>query len=41
MPRAESTYDRLVTLPLWPGMSDADVNDVVRAVQRVVAAYRA
>jgi len=39
-PHAESTYDRLVTLPLWPGMTDHDVSDVVLAVNRVVAAYR-
>ena len=39
-PIAESSYDRLVTLPLWPGMTDRDVSDVVCAVRRVVAAYR-
>jgi perosamine synthetase len=39
-PRAESAYDRLVTLPLWPGMTDADLNDVVRAVERVMAAFQ-
>ena len=38
-PRAESAYDRLVTLPLWPGMTDGDLNDVVRAVERVMAAF--
>jgi perosamine synthetase len=40
-PHAEAAYDRLVTLPLWPGMTDADLNDVVEAVTRVVDAYRA
>ena len=39
-PVAEDAYDRLVTLPLWPGMTDDDVNDVVEAVTRVVHAYR-
>lgn len=40
-PNAEDAYDRLVTLPLWPGMTDHDVDDVVEAVTRVVQAYRA
>jgi UDP-4-amino-4,6-dideoxy-N-acetyl-beta-L-altrosamine transaminase len=39
-PVAEAAYERLVSLPIWPGMSDADVMDTVRAVQKVVAAYR-
>jgi perosamine synthetase len=39
-PRAESAYDRLLTLPLWPGMTDRDVSDVVVALNRVVAAHR-
>jgi perosamine synthetase len=39
-PIAEQAYDRLLSLPLWQGMTDADVNDVVTAVERVVSAYR-
>jgi perosamine synthetase len=39
-PVAEAAYQRMITLPLFPGMSDADVADVVRAVRKVVAAYR-
>lgn len=39
-PIAERMYDRLLTLPLWPGMTDADVSDVITAVRKVVAAYR-
>lgn len=39
-PQAENAYDRLVTLPLWPGMTDRDVSDVVEAVTRVVDTYR-
>lgn len=39
-PVAEDAYDRLVTLPIWPGMTDRDVDDVVCAVHRVVEAYR-
>lgn len=40
-PEAESAYERMLTLPLWPGMTDADVDDVVEAVGKVISAYRA
>jgi dTDP-4-amino-4,6-dideoxygalactose transaminase len=30
----------MITLPIWPGMEDQDVDDVVTAVRRVVEAYR-
>lgn len=39
-PVAEAAYERLISLPLWAGMTDADVDDVVAAVKKVVAAYR-
>lgn len=39
-PVAEDAYERMLTLPLWPGMSDDDVADVVEAVRKVCAAYR-
>jgi perosamine synthetase len=39
-PIAEQAYDEMITLPIWPGMQDADVGDVVAAVHRVVEAYR-
>lgn len=39
-PVAESAYERLLSLPIWPGMSDADVADTVRAMRKVLAAYR-
>lgn len=39
-PVAEDAYDRLVTLPIFPAMTDADVADVVTAVERVADAYR-
>jgi perosamine synthetase len=35
-PNAEQAYDRILTLPLFPGMSDTDVDDVVRAVTGVL-----
>lgn len=39
-PVAESAYERLISLPIWPGMTDADVSDAVVAVRKVLAAYR-
>lgn len=39
-PVAESVYDRLISLPLFPHMTDQDVQDVITAVQRIVAYYR-
>ena len=39
-PVAESAYERLVSLPIWAGMTDDDVHDVIGAVTKVVAAYR-
>ena len=40
-PVAEAAYERLVTLPVFPGMTNADVDDVVEAVAKVTAAYAA
>ncbi len=39
-PVAARTGDRIVSLPLTPGMTDADVQDVIEAVSRVLEAYR-
>jgi len=39
-PIAEEFYDRALTLPLYPKMSDDDVNDVITAVKRVIEYYR-
>jgi len=38
-PIAEYLYERILTLPLFPAMSDHDVDDVVKAVEKVLAAY--
>ncbi len=40
-PVAEAAYARLITLPLFPDMTDDDVADVVAAVAKVLAAYAA
>ncbi|MBN2309465.1 MAG: DegT/DnrJ/EryC1/StrS family aminotransferase, partial [Candidatus Hydrogenedentes bacterium] len=39
-PQAEAFYERIVTLPLWAGMTDNDADDVIAAVRKVVDAYR-
>jgi dTDP-4-amino-4,6-dideoxygalactose transaminase len=41
LPVAEDAYRRAITLPLFAGMSDRDVDDVVTAVARIAAAFRA
>jgi perosamine synthetase len=38
-PVAESEYERLISLPMWPGMSDRDVDDTVAALNKVLDAY--
>lgn len=40
-PAAEQAFQRLLTLPLFPRMSDRDVEDVIAAIQKVVAHYAA
>ncbi len=40
-PVAEQAYERLITLPLFPAMSDDDVQDVITAVEKVTSHYRA
>lgn len=39
-PVAEAAYERMLTLPLWSGMSDRDVDDVIDAVRDVVDQFR-
>jgi UDP-4-amino-4,6-dideoxy-N-acetyl-beta-L-altrosamine transaminase len=38
-PRAEAAYERLLTLPLFPAMTDADVDDVLTALSKVLGYY--
>lgn len=40
LPVVEAAYDALISLPLYPKMTDADGEDVMRAVRKVVEAYR-
>jgi dTDP-4-amino-4,6-dideoxygalactose transaminase len=39
-PQAEYYSDRTISLPLYPRMTDADADDVVSAVRRVIERYR-
>lgn len=39
-PVAEDAYERIISFPIWPGMADNDVEDVIQAVRKVIQAYR-
>ena len=39
-PIAEDIYKGIMSIPLYPMMTDQDVDDVIAAVKKVVAAYR-
>lgn len=36
LPKAESMYDRIVSLPLYPKMTDNDAGDVIAAVKTII-----
>jgi perosamine synthetase len=38
-PVAERLYDRILSLPIFPRMTDSDLQDVIQAVRKVIAAY--
>lgn len=37
---AEKLYERIITLPLFPSMENSDIEDVVRAIEKVICYYR-
>jgi perosamine synthetase len=39
-PVAEDAYERLISLPMFHGMSDQDVEDVIHAVEKVISHFR-
>lgn len=39
-PVAEGAYERMISLPIFPGMTDRDVEDVIAAVEKVIAHFR-
>lgn len=38
-PVAEAAYERILSLPMFPGMTDADTQDVIDAVTKVITSY--
>lgn len=40
-PNAEDAYERAISLPIYPGMSDADIEHVANTIKRIVQANRA
>ena len=39
-PVAEAAYERLISLPMFPAMTDEDVGHVITAIYKVISAYR-
>lgn len=39
-PNAEKFYNEVMSIPLYPGLTDEDVNDVIKAVKKVVSYYK-
>jgi len=39
-PHTEDTYDRCVSLPIYPKMTDQDQQDVIEAVREIIAGHR-
>ena len=39
-PVAEKMYEGIMSIPLYPKMTDQDVDDVIHAVIKVIANYR-
>lgn len=39
-PVAEDAYERMISLPIWPGMSDDDRKDTIKALRKVIKSYR-
>ncbi|MGV8145774.1 MAG: UDP-4-amino-4,6-dideoxy-N-acetyl-beta-L-altrosamine transaminase [Alkaliphilus sp.] len=39
-PNAESLYERIITLPLFPKMTNKDVDDIIKAVSKVITYYK-
>jgi len=39
-PNAEAAYERILSLPMFAGMTDSDVADVLTALSKVLEVYR-
>jgi perosamine synthetase len=38
---AEAAYERLISLPMFPAMTDMDIGDVIKAIRKVMEYYAA
>ncbi len=38
--KAEDLYERMITLPLFPGMNEQDISDVISGVKKVIGYYK-
>lgn len=38
-PNAEAAYEEIFSLPIFPGMDDKDVDDVIEALWKVISTY--
>lgn len=39
-PVAENYYEKAITLPIFPKMTDKDIEDIIRAIKKVIGYYR-
>ena len=39
-PKAEEVYRSIMSIPLYPALTDADTDDVIHAVKKIVDYYR-
>jgi perosamine synthetase len=39
-PNAEDAYSRCLSLPIFPGMTDSEVDRVVRSIEKIVCTHR-
>jgi perosamine synthetase len=39
-PNAESAYERILSLPIFPGMTDRDARDVISAIEKVLSNFK-
>ncbi len=39
-PEAEGAYERMLSLPMFPAMTESDIDSVLEALAKVIAAYR-
>lgn len=38
-PIAEASYEEILSLPIFPAMTEEDINDVIQAIEKVIYAY--